>query len=220
MKSAFLIPFAALLLVSSPSSKATNLLNPKGWITVSGSVTTGSNFLNLGYNAQFAIGNAEQTIATVPGTTYILQYQVKTVSATASYLDVTVSGTSTLFTFYPYDGTLPNTFSAQAVAFTANSAATTLDFTSGSANLENLSVTAGSFTKPGKYTGTVMFTQSLPTANISGSHTDTVITRVTASGGISILTEPFADITEAVFWAMARSLLNRRPRPRLSAATR
>jgi len=199
MKNALLIGLASLLWFSSPSAKAANLITAAGWVKEGGDVTIVSGTLNIGIGGDY--GEVLQTFATVPGTTYVLQYNLKTTDeALASFL-ADVTGTSALIS-NAADASpsgVPTTFTAQVAVFTADSTVTTLEFMGSYITLNNVSVTAGSFTKPGKYTGTAVVTQTLTAATIAGAHTDTVVARVTASGGVSILDEPFGTYYSGCF---------------------
>jgi hypothetical protein len=189
MKSAFLVALASILSLSSPSLKAGNLLTHAGWTVKSGTVAIGPNYATFGSG----YGELEQTFATVSGSTYIVQFETAITAAGAAYLDGGVSDSSSTLAIW----TTPSaSFVTQDYSFIASGTTATIYFYGFDAYLDlaNASVSTGSFTKPGEYTGSVTVTKTLPVSGISASHTETVIAKISSSGGIDAITEPSGNV--------------------------
>jgi len=163
----------------------------KGWTIVSDEVaidTKAGDHNSGAYSAKFGQnGQLEQTFATVVGTTYYLRYSWKTPESgtlEVGVLDANGNG------FVDYGAPASPSFSIQTIAFTARTTKSTVDFFGTDAVLDTVIVATGYFSKPGKYTGTLTTTQTLTPSGIVGSHTESVVARINATGGISMLTEP------------------------------
>lgn len=155
----------------------------------SGTVSIGGTFATFGS----ASGELEQTFATTPGITYIVQFVAEITGTEGQYLEGGILGSPDTLASW---STTSTTFVTQDYAFIANSHTTTIYFYGYGAYLDlaKTSVAEGSFTQPGKYAGSVVVTKSLPVPGISASHTESVVAQINASGGIYAITEPSGSV--------------------------
>lgn len=65
--------------------------------------------------------------------------------------------------------------------------------------MDNVRLFAGSFSKPGRYTGTVKISGSLPSADISSFHTESVVADAGTNGSLFVLTQPSGTFLEGAF---------------------
>jgi hypothetical protein len=155
-------------------------------------------------------GNGEvvQKITTVPGTSYVVQFDYKSLdsgTADSEEVDVVISGTdsSTLLNLDrgpTYGGEPTTSFQTAVGTFTApaTSGSITL-FGYDKAVIDNVIVTTGSFSAPGKYTGSVKVSSTIPSQSIASFHTESVVARVTPSGGLFLIEQPSGIIETAAF---------------------
>jgi hypothetical protein len=192
MKSAFLIALATFLWMSAPSVKATNLLTHTGWMVESGTVT--ENATTAVFGSEYSV--YRQIFKTTPGTNYILAFEARTTGTGGPYIEAEVSGSangnadSTLA--YTAPEITSTTFTVQDYSFVASSgsAAITVYGYDAILDLAATSVSAGTFSQPGKYSGTITITKALTSAGISSSHTDTVVADITPTGAMYAISQP------------------------------
>jgi hypothetical protein len=195
MKSAFLIVLATFLALSFQSARAGELLTHSGYVVESGSVSISTNYATFGST----YGELEQTFATVPGKTYIVYFVSELSGSAGAYLDGGISGSSGALAYWSTPST---SYVKQDFAFVASSTSTMIYFYGEDANLElyNTSVTEGSFTKPGTYTGSVTISKAIPVAGISGSHTESLVAAINSDGALYSIVEPSGGILIGGFY--------------------
>jgi hypothetical protein len=190
MKSAYLIVLAACVWLSSQTVKAGNLLTDK-YIVEEGTVTLGPDYAVFGTSE----GVIQQTFPTVAGTNYVLEYEYKTTGSAAAYLDTRVSGSTNTLVSASSETTSTN-YTIQAYAFAASGTSATIDFYGDQSTLYlvNTTVSAGSFTQPGAYSGNVTVAKALTAEGISSSHVETLVSKITPSGGMYTISQPSGDV--------------------------
>ena len=197
-KCTFFTAMVAMFFMNPGFVRAGNLLNPKGWVYALGTVTFTANSLTI-ESSNYALIGAGNNFTTVPGDTYIVQFSIKGVNVNPANTNFSVYVTGTVGSYSNvvavYQPSVTTASTAQTFAFTADSTKTQLEFSLGTYVESSVVITApsvnlGSFTKPGKYTGSITITRTLPSGDISTSSTETAVARVTAEGGFSILTAP------------------------------
>jgi len=195
MKSAFLIALATLLWMSAPSVKATNLLTHTGWTEESGTWTETATTATFGR----VPATYQQTLTTTPGTNYILEFEARTTlpqndgAGIEAIVTGSANGNSSAYPAYlVYAATFSTTFTVQDYAFVATSGTTTITVDGADAilDLAATSISPGTFSKPGKYSGTITITKALTSAGISSSHTDTVVADITPTGAVYAISQP------------------------------
>jgi hypothetical protein len=65
--------------------------------------------------------------------------------------------------------------------------------------IDNVVVASGSFSEPGKYTGSVKVSSAIPSQSIDSFHTESVVARITPSGGVYLIEQPSGNIETGVF---------------------
>ncbi len=210
MKS-LLILAGLLLAFSSPLLKADNLItngdfetgNLNGWaVQGSTAIDSGTGEVEGAYAANLDpssnnYGTLSQTFETTPGVSYVLQYDGISNQTFESYVSVTGSNTTI------YNGSIPSssTFTTHRSTFVAVSGTTQLTFGAdyGTTIIDNVIVSTGSFSAPGRYTGSVKITTSVPSQNIASLHTESIVARITPTGGISTITQPNGSVDAGGF---------------------
>jgi len=162
----------------------------------------------LGGGSTTSEGGIIQQITTVPGTSYVLQFDYKTLdSGTADFKVAQVivsdtSGPTTLLNLVREtgEGGPTTTFQTAVGTFTAiTSGATVLVQAEDEGVIDNVIVTTGSFSAPGKYTGSVKLSSTIPSQSIGSFHTESVVARITPSGGLFLIEQPSGAIETAAF---------------------
>ena len=173
-----------------------------------GPSASGSASALLGGAGIASVGVIYQQIATVPGTSYVIQFDYETLdSGTADfkYAQVLVSDTggATLLDLVRESGGngVPTTSFQTAVGtFTAISSGATLYVEAeDEAVIDNVTIASGSFSAPGKYTGSVKLSSTIPSQSIASFHTESVVARITPSGGLFLIDQPGGDIEVGAF---------------------
>ena len=178
-----------------------------GWPTQSGTFAitaangpsaTGTASALLGGGSLNSLADITQQIATIPGTNYVVQFDYKTLdsnTARQKYTQVSISD-SNGFTLLNLTRALgadaPTTVFQTAVgAFTAISGGATLQLAGyDSAVVDNVVIATGSYSEPGKYTGSLKVSSTIPSVSIGSFHTESVVARITPSGGVYLIEEP------------------------------
>jgi hypothetical protein len=197
MKSASLIALATFLWMSVPSAKATNLLTHTGWMAQSGTWTETATTATFGR----VPATYEQNFPTTPGTNYIVEFEARTtlpeddgagVEALVSTSTNGLAYSGAAYATLAYAEIFSTTFTQYDFAFvaTSGSATITIDGADAIVDLAATSVSAGTFSKPGKYSGTITITKALTSAGISSSHTDSVVADITPSGAMYAISQP------------------------------
>ena len=146
-------------------------------------------------------GSIFQNFPTTPGINYVITYDYKTLdTGTAtnrfSQVSVEVDGSNGNEVNNNNNITYTPTTSFQTAidSFTANSGTSTI-YVSGNDEVvvDNVSVVSGSFSKPGRFTGSVKITGTIPSQTIGAFHTESVVARISPSGGIYWIMEPTGD---------------------------
>lgn len=161
-----------------------------------GPSATGTASALLGGGSITGQGEITQQIATIPGTSYIVQFDYKTldgVPADQKYSQIDVSDNANdtiLLNLIGQEGSgEPTTVFQTAVGtFTAIGNSTTIDLTGyDKAVVDNVLVTTGSYSEPGKYTGSVKVSGTIPLESVGSFHTESVVARISPSGGITLI---------------------------------
>jgi hypothetical protein len=167
--------------------------------TTSGQQTSGtaSALLDPLDTGNYPGGEIFQTFPTVPGTSYIVEFDFETLDSALNgspQLDVYVSGTNgqTLNSDNNGNSWYPATKFVTAIdLFTATGTSTTIDFQGeDEVVVDNVIVESGSFSVPGTYTGKVVVSSTIPSAQIASFHTESVAAKITSSGGLSWIQQP------------------------------
>jgi len=134
-----------------------------------------------------------QTFPTTPGSNYIVQFDYETLDSSPfddQYMEVYVSGTNIQPLLYVNPN--PTThFQTSTNTFVASGTSATIELY-GEDNIvyDNVIVYTGSFSEPGKYSGKVKVTGTLPLESIASFHTESVVARISPTGGISWIQQP------------------------------
>jgi hypothetical protein len=131
---------------------------------------------------------------TTPGTTYTAQLDAETLDGTSSddhYVEFTArDGTSNNQIGYTYF--TPSTkFTTFSTSFTATGTSSYVEvYGYDQEVVDNVIVSTGSFSEPGKYTGSVKQTTAISSLSISSFSTQSVVARITPSGGLTLIEQP------------------------------
>jgi len=209
-------------LLINGSFEAGPLVSSTGWTLDSGSgsviidtapadqaPTSGTQSAQFDPGGSIGSGQIEQTFPTVSGSAYVLQFAVETLDP-YDYNDfpevvVRVTGSNQTLvntTYYVYSTSpgLSDQFATISNVFLANSSSSTITFyAQDEVILDNVVVTTGSFAKPGKYTGTIKTSVGVSPEGISSFNTQSVVARITPSGGYYTITQPFGDVFTGAF---------------------
>jgi len=150
-------------------------------------------------------GDIFQNFPTTPGVNYVITYDYKTLdtgTATNINSDVSVevdgSNGNELNNNSNIEYRPTTSFQTAIDSFTANSGTSTIYvYGNDEVVVDNVSVVSGSFSKPGKYTGSVKITGTIPSQTIGAFHTESVVARISPSGGIYWIMEPGGDYNTA-----------------------
>jgi hypothetical protein len=172
-----------------------------------GPSATGTASALLGGGSITSQGEITQQIATIPGTSYIVQFDYKTldsVTADQKYSQVDVSDTNgaILLNLIGQQGAgePTTTFQTAVGTFTAISNSETIDLTGyDKAVVDNIIVASGSYSEPGKYTGSVKVSSTIPSQSVGSFHTESVVARISPSGGITLIEQPSGIIEAGSF---------------------
>lgn len=152
-----------------------------GWTATDGvSIVSGSDSLSgsfsarIDQNADYSEGVISQAFATTPGRFYSIKFDDSDVNA--SEVVVTSSSGSTL-----------SVISGKSGGFIANSATSTVTINGwASCQIDNVQVMESSFSKPGKYTGTVTYGVSFTgVAGVINSRKYAITARIDANGRLA-----------------------------------
>jgi len=214
--SSFSAKAGANLLTNGSFENAATVSTSNGWTVTSakGSVVidtrTGDQFSGT-QSAEFGptsdsygYGSISQTFPTVAGSNYIVQFTYKTLdfADTYNYSYVAVSASDSMGSLISYneDPNPPGTFTTRTEAFVANTGSSTI-YLSGQDQiiLDNVIVMTGSFSNPGKYSGKGIAFTSLPSQRLFSFHTESIVARITPSGGFYAITQPDAQVFSGAF---------------------
>jgi hypothetical protein len=147
-------------------------------------------------------GQIYQSIATVPGTSYVVQFDYETLDTgtpNPNFAEVLVSDSNgnTLFNADPVGTT---TFQTAIGTFIATTGSSTV-YARGRDKVvvDNVIISSGSFSAPGKYTGSVKRSSTIPSQSIGSLHTESVVARITPTGGFYLIKQPSGEIENGGF---------------------
>ena len=149
----------------------------------------------------------DQQFATVPGTSYVVQFDYKTLdsgTADAPFCEVYLTDTNSDIVLeivrQQGSGQPTTTFQTAVGTFTATTSSATINVVGYDKSvIDNVIVASGSFSKPGKYTGSVKVSNTIPSQSIGSFHTESVVARVTPSGGLYLIEQPSGIIETGAF---------------------
>jgi hypothetical protein len=162
----------------------------------------------LGGGSTTSQGEITQQIATIPGTSYVVQFDYKTLDTNSaddqrySQIDVSDTNGDILLNLIGQlgSGEPTTTFQTAVGAFTAIGDSVTIDLTGyDEAVVDNVIVTTGTYSEPGKYTGSVKVTGTIPSQSVGSFHTESVVAQISPSGGITLIEQPSGTIESGAF---------------------
>jgi len=152
-------------------------------------------------------GEIYQQIATVPGTSYVAQLDFKTldtVTADTKEASIFIKDTNNVVTL-SIDRAFGNdqpttTFQTAVGTFTASTSSATL-FVYGRDDvvIDNVIVATGSFSAPGKYSGSVELSSTIPSQSIGSFHKESAVYRINPDGSLYLIEQPGGDIQVGAF---------------------
>jgi len=202
---------------------ATNLVQNSGfesgtddWTSGEGTFTitaangpsaTGTASALLGGGSITSESEIGQQIATVPGTSYVVQFDYKTLDSGTGddefcilYVTDTNNDILLQITRQGVSGQPTTTFQTAVGTFTATTSGATIDVVGfDEAVIDNVIVSTGSFSEPGKYTGSVKVSSTIPSQSVDSFHTESVVARITPSGGLYLIEQPSGTVETGAF---------------------
>jgi hypothetical protein len=186
------------------------------WNTDSGTFTiTAANGPSASGTASALLGGGSidseseigQQIATVPGTSYVVQFDYKTLDSGTGddefcIVYVTDTNNNILSQITRQGGSIQptTTFQTAVGTFTATTSGATINVVGYDKSvIDNVVVASGSFSEPGKYTGSVKVSSTIPSESVGSFHTESVVARVTPSGGVYLIEQPSGTVETGGF---------------------
>ena len=173
--------------------------------TTTGQQTSGTASIVLGGTTGDSNGElTSNPFPTTPGTNYIVQFDYETLDGTAGnnqYVEVYAHDAFSNLSLLDREVPTPTTkFVTTSYAFTATGTGATIGiYGEDQEVVDNVIVSTGSFGAPGKYTGSVKETTGLPTQDISSMSTESVVARITPSGGLYLIEQPSGSTDTGAF---------------------
>jgi hypothetical protein len=176
-------------------------------IAANGPSASGTASALLGGQSTSAESQIGQHITTVPGINYVVEFDYKTLDSDTAddescVVEVVDANNNVLSEIYRHQGNgQPTTaFQTAAGTFTATGTAATI-FVVGSDEsvIDNVVVTSGSFSEPGKYTGSVKISGTIPLESVGSFHTESVVARVTPTGALYLIEQPSGTVEAGDF---------------------
>jgi hypothetical protein len=172
-----------------------------------GPSATGTASALLGGGSISSEAEIGQPIATVPGTSYVVQFDYKTLDSDIAddescqaFVSDTNGATLLSLVRNQSDGEPTTTFQTAIATFTAISSSETVTVVGFDKSVvDNVIVASGSYSEPGKYTGSVEVSSTVPLQSVGSFHTESVVARITPSGGVYLIEQPSGTIETGGF---------------------